>query len=144
MTFKKVFALSEQDRPDVAAGGVNGRRRVRRSSAPNAPPIRVLIAREIVRAKIGADVKGLGPRMTSRDFSTIARCEAKLVSAHTVAEIIVIEAKAASVYWRSHRDLGLMERKGGKPPPQPPAPARPKNRLAPSLLASNPKPAARI
>jgi CRISPR/Cas system-associated endonuclease Cas1 len=67
--------------------------------------------------KIASDVKGLGPRTTARDFSTIARCEAKLVSARSVAEIIVIEAKAASVYWRSHRDLGLIERKGGNLPP---------------------------
>ena len=76
----------------------------------------VQVAREIVRAKIAADAKGFGPRLTARDFSTIARCEAKLASARSVAEIIVIEAKAASVYWRSHRDLGLIERKGGNLP----------------------------
>jgi CRISPR/Cas system-associated endonuclease Cas1 len=76
----------------------------------------VQVAREIVRRKIAADVKGLGPRLTERDFSTIARCEAKLATARSVAEIIVIEAKAASVYWRSHRDLGLIERKGGHLP----------------------------
>jgi hypothetical protein len=76
----------------------------------------VQVAREIVRAKIAADRKALGLRVTERDFSTIARCEAKLTSARSVAEIIVIEAKAASVYWRSHRDLGLIERKGGNLP----------------------------
>jgi CRISPR/Cas system-associated endonuclease Cas1 len=76
----------------------------------------VQLAREIVRTKIAADLKGLGPRTTARDFSTIARCEEKLASARSVAEIIVIEAKAASVYWRSHRDLGLVERKGGNLP----------------------------
>jgi hypothetical protein len=42
--------------------------------------------------------------------------EASLVSTHSVAEIIMIEAKAASVYWRSWRDLGLIERKGGNLP----------------------------
>jgi CRISPR/Cas system-associated endonuclease Cas1 len=67
----------------------------------------VQVAREIVLAKIVADAEGFGPRLTERDFSTIARCEAKLATARSVAEIIVIEAKAASVYWRSHRDLGL-------------------------------------
>jgi CRISP-associated protein Cas1 len=72
----------------------------------------VQVAREIVRAKIAADAKGFGPRLTARDFSTIARCETRLASARSVAEIIVVEAKAASVYWRSHRDLGLIERKG--------------------------------
>jgi hypothetical protein len=61
-------------------------------------------------------VKGFGPRLTEGDFSTIIRCEAKLASARSVAEIIVIEAKAASIYWRSHRDLGLIERKGGNLP----------------------------
>jgi CRISPR/Cas system-associated endonuclease Cas1 len=76
----------------------------------------VQVAREIVRAKIAADVEGFGPRLTERDFSTIARCEAKLASARSVAEMIVIEAKAASVYWRSHRDLGLIERSGGNLP----------------------------
>ncbi len=66
--------------------------------------------------KIAADAKGIGPRLTTRDFSTIARCEAKLSAARSVAEIVVIEAKAASVYWRSHLDLGLVERKGGNLP----------------------------
>jgi CRISPR/Cas system-associated endonuclease Cas1 len=76
----------------------------------------VAVAREIVRAKIGADMKGIGARVIERDFKTIAGCEAKLMGARSVAEIIVIEAKAASVYWRSHRDLGLIERKGGNLP----------------------------
>jgi CRISPR/Cas system-associated endonuclease Cas1 len=69
-----------------------------------------------VLAKIAADVEGFGPRLTERDLSTIARCKVKLTDARSVAEIIIIEAKAASVYWRSHRDLGLIERKGGNLP----------------------------
>jgi CRISP-associated protein Cas1 len=72
----------------------------------------VQVAREIVRAKIAADVRALGPRVTERDGSTIARCEAKLEAARSVAELVVIEAKAASIYWRSHRDLGLVPRRG--------------------------------
>ena len=76
----------------------------------------VQIAQEIVGAKMAADVKGFGPRLTERDFSTIARCKTKLANARSVPEIIVIEARAASVYWRSHRDLGLIERKGGNLP----------------------------
>jgi hypothetical protein len=43
-------------------------------------------------------------------------CEAKLNDARSVAEILIIEAKAASVYWRSYRDLGLIECKGGNLP----------------------------
>jgi hypothetical protein len=76
----------------------------------------VQVAREIVKAKLAADARGFGPRLTERDFSTSARCEAKLASARSVGEIVVIEAKAASIYWRSHRDLGLFERKGGNLP----------------------------
>jgi hypothetical protein len=33
-----------------------------------------------------------------------------------LAEIMVIEAKVAAVYWRSHRDQGLIERKGSNLP----------------------------
>lgn len=76
----------------------------------------VLVATEIVSAKIAMDAKALGPRTTDRDLSTIARCRAKLTDARSVAEILVIEAKASSVYWRSYRDLGLIERKGGNLP----------------------------
>ena len=76
----------------------------------------VCIAREIVRTKITADKAALGPRVTPSMPQTIARCEAALVPARGVAEIIMIEARAASVYWRSWRDLGLIERKGGNLP----------------------------
>ena len=72
----------------------------------------VQVAREIVRAKIAADAKGLGPRVTERDLSTIARCKAKLAAARSVAEIVVIEAKAACVYWRSWRDFGVDRAQG--------------------------------
>ena len=72
----------------------------------------VQVAREIVRAKIAADASGLGSRVTARDLSIIARCKARLEAARSVAEIVVIEAKAASVYWRSWRDLGLIARRG--------------------------------
>ena len=65
----------------------------------------VQVAREIVRAKIAADMKGLGPRVMPRDRSTIARCEAKLVEARSVAEIVMIEAHAANAYWRSGATL---------------------------------------
>ena len=75
----------------------------------------VQVAREIVRAKIAADAKAVGPRLTARGFD-VARYEAKLAAARSVAEIMVIEAKAAAAYWRSHRDLGLVERKGGNLP----------------------------
>jgi CRISPR/Cas system-associated endonuclease Cas1 len=72
----------------------------------------VRIAREVIRAKIAADIEHLGPRVTARDLSIIARCKVRLGAAQSVAEIVVIEAKAASVYWRSWRDLGLIARRG--------------------------------
>src|SRR5271166_6786036 len=61
----------------------------------------VQVAREIVRAKIAAEAKGLGPRLDARGFD-VARYEAKLEASRSVAEIMVVEAKAAAVYWRSH------------------------------------------
>jgi CRISPR/Cas system-associated endonuclease Cas1 len=76
----------------------------------------VSIAREIVLTKIVADKAALGPRLTPAMPRTIARCEAALMIARSVAEVVMIEAKAASVYWRSYRDLGLIERKGGNLP----------------------------
>jgi CRISPR/Cas system-associated endonuclease Cas1 len=79
-----------------------------------ADPVRV--ARAIVQAKITADKSALGPRITPAMPRTIARCEAGLMAGRSVAEIVMIEAKAASVYWRSWRDLGLIERKGGNLP----------------------------
>jgi CRISPR/Cas system-associated endonuclease Cas1 len=80
----------------------------------SADPVR--IARAIVQSKVAADKAALGPRVTLAMPRTIARCEARLMTARSVAEIVMIEAKAASVYWRSHRDLGLIERKGGNLP----------------------------
>jgi CRISPR/Cas system-associated endonuclease Cas1 len=79
-----------------------------------ADPVR--IARAIVQAKIQADKASLGPRVTPVMPRTIARCEAALLTARTLSEIVMIEAKAASVYWRTWRDLGLIERKGGNLP----------------------------
>ena len=38
------------------------------------------------------------------------------MAARSVSEIVMIEARAANVYWRSWRDLGLIERKGGNLP----------------------------
>ena len=80
----------------------------------NADPVQV--AREIVQAKIAADVKGLGPRVTPAMPRTIARCFAELESARSVAEIVMIEARAGGVYWSSWRDLGLIPRRGADLP----------------------------
>jgi CRISP-associated protein Cas1 len=79
-----------------------------------ADPVRV--ARAIVSAKITVDKSTFGPRVTLAMPQTIARCEAELEKARSVAEIVGIEARAAGAYWRSWRDLGLIERKGGNLP----------------------------
>jgi CRISPR/Cas system-associated endonuclease Cas1 len=41
---------------------------------------------------------------------------AKLGAARTVTEIIIIESRAAAVYWRRFQDAGLRERKNGNLP----------------------------
>ena len=76
----------------------------------------VQVAREIVRAKIAADVKGFGPRVTPAMPRTIARYFAELERARGVAEIVMIEARAGGVYWRSWRDAGLIPRRGADLP----------------------------
>jgi CRISPR-associated endonuclease Cas1 len=75
----------------------------------------VKVAREIVRAKIGA-----GLNFTVKDADQ-RRCLAeewkgKLDAARSVAEIIMVESHAAAAYWRTFRDAGLRERKGGNLP----------------------------
>ena len=75
----------------------------------------VMVAREIVRAKIEA-----GLRFTVEDADERRRLadkwEAKLGAARSVAEIMMVESHAAAAYWRSFRDAGLRERKGGNLP----------------------------
>src|SRR5208282_1216112 len=75
----------------------------------------VKVAREIVRAKIGAELSATVPDavLRGRDF---AEWEVKLKSAKSVAEIMMIESHAAGAYWRTFRDVGLRERKNGNLP----------------------------
>ncbi len=78
-----------------------------------ADPVRV--AREIVRAKIEAGLK-----FTIKDADARQRAveewEAKLQAARSVAEIMVVEGRAAAAYWRCFQDAGLRERKNGNLP----------------------------
>ena len=75
----------------------------------------VKVAREIVRAKIEA---GLKLTMTDADARLRAaqEWEAKLQTARCVAEIMVVEGRAAAAYWRCFQDAGLRERKNGNLP----------------------------
>ena len=58
------------------------------------------IAREIVRAKIAAELKATIPdaKARSREFE---EWDIKLNSARSVAEIMIVESRAAASYWRS-------------------------------------------
>ena len=78
-----------------------------------ADPIK--IAREIVRAKIGEELKATisDAPARKRDFEKWA---IKLNSARSVAEIMIVESRAAASYWRTFRDAGLRERKNGNLP----------------------------
>jgi CRISP-associated protein Cas1 len=78
-----------------------------------ADPIR--IAREIVRAKIGAELKATIPDAGARRHE-LEEWDIKLNSARSVPEIMIVESRAAASYWRTFRDVGLRERKNGNLP----------------------------
>jgi CRISPR-associated endonuclease Cas1 len=73
------------------------------------------VAREIVRAKIGAELNATIPdaRARRREFE---EWDLKLNSARSVAEIMIVESRAAVSYWRTFRNAGLRERKNGNLP----------------------------
>jgi hypothetical protein len=75
----------------------------------------VKVAREIVRAKIAAELKAtiLDAAARKREFE---EWDSKLNSARSVAEIMIVESRAAASYWRTFRDAGLRERKNGNLP----------------------------
>jgi hypothetical protein len=78
-----------------------------------ADPVRM--AREIVRAKIDAGLKSTVQDAVGQRRS-MAEWRAKLDAARSVAEIMMVESHAAAAYWRTFRDAGLRERKGGNLP----------------------------
>ena len=73
------------------------------------------IAREIVRAKIDAELKATIPDAEARKRE-FEEWDIKLNSARSVAEIMIVESRAAASYWRTFRDAGLRERKNGNLP----------------------------
>jgi CRISPR/Cas system-associated endonuclease Cas1 len=75
----------------------------------------VKVAREIVRAKIGAELKATIPDAEARKRQ-FGEWDIKLNSARSVAEIMIVESRAAASYWRTFRDAGLRERKNGNLP----------------------------
>jgi CRISPR-associated endonuclease Cas1 len=75
----------------------------------------VQIAREIVRAKIAAELKATVPEAEARRHRA-SEWDDKLNSSRTIGEIMMIESHAAAAYWRAFRDVGLRERKNGNLP----------------------------
>ena len=75
----------------------------------------VKIAREIVRAKIDAELNATIPEAMARKCE-FEEWDIKLNSARSVAEIMMVESRAAGSYWRTFRDAGLRERKNGNLP----------------------------
>jgi CRISPR-associated protein Cas1 len=75
----------------------------------------VKMAREIVRAKIGAELKATIPDAPARKRQ-FDQWDIKLNSVRSVAEIMIVESRAAASYWRTFRDAGLRERKNGNLP----------------------------
>jgi CRISPR/Cas system-associated endonuclease Cas1 len=75
----------------------------------------VKVAREIVRAKIDAELNATisDAEARKREFED---WDVKLNSARSVAEIMIVESRAAASYWRTFRDAGLRERKNGNLP----------------------------
>jgi CRISPR-associated endonuclease Cas1 len=75
----------------------------------------VKVARQIVRAKIAAELKAtiLDAEARNREFE---EWDIKLSAALSVAEIMIVESRAAASYWRTYRDAGLREGKNGNLP----------------------------
>ena len=78
-----------------------------------ADPVRM--AREIVRAKIEASLK-FTVREPDARHRTAEEWKGKLSVARSVAEIMIVESRAAAAYWRCFQDAGLRQRKSGNLP----------------------------
>jgi CRISP-associated protein Cas1 len=72
-------------------------------------------ARELVRAKIERELEAILPGLSERRVR-LAQWETRIDTSHTVAELLIVEAKAAADYWRAFASSGLREAKGGNLP----------------------------
>jgi CRISPR-associated protein Cas1 len=72
-------------------------------------------ARELVRAKIERELEAI-ERNPSDRRGRLAEWETRIGASRTVAELLIVEAKAAADYWRAFADKGLREAKGGNLP----------------------------
>jgi CRISPR/Cas system-associated endonuclease Cas1 len=72
-------------------------------------------ATELVRAKIERELEAIVRDKPTR-LARLAEWETRISASRTVAELLIIEAKAAADYWRAFADRGLREAKGGNLP----------------------------
>jgi CRISPR/Cas system-associated endonuclease Cas1 len=86
---------------DQVGGLGEGRQRARQPS-PNAWPMDQL--------------DGLDDRAADADRATFDHWMARTNTARTMADLLIIEARASAAYWRSYRHLGLREARGGNLP----------------------------
>jgi CRISP-associated protein Cas1 len=80
-------------------------------------------ARELVRAKIERELEAMAlrkpiacPELVEGRRARLAEWQARIGASRTVAELLIVEAKAAADYWRSFASCGLREAKGGNLP----------------------------
>jgi CRISP-associated protein Cas1 len=72
-------------------------------------------ARELVRAKIERELEAIERDRATR-LASLSQWQARIAATRTVAELLIVEAKAAADYWRAFADKGLREAKGGNLP----------------------------
>jgi CRISPR-associated protein Cas1 len=72
-------------------------------------------AREVVRVKIERELEAIVRDRPTR-LARLAEWQARIAATHTVAELLIVEAKAAADYWRAFASSGLREAKGGNLP----------------------------
>jgi CRISP-associated protein Cas1 len=72
-------------------------------------------ARELVRAKIERELEAIENNHPTR-LVRLAEWQTRIATTHSVAELLIVEAKAAADYWRAFADRGLREAKDGNLP----------------------------
>jgi CRISP-associated protein Cas1 len=72
-------------------------------------------ARELVRAKIERELEATEKDRPTR-LARLAEWQTRIAATCSVAELLIVEAKAAADYWRAFADKGLREAKGGNLP----------------------------
>ena len=72
-------------------------------------------ARELVRAKIERELEAI-ERNPSARLARLVEWQARIAATRSVADLLIVEAKAAADYWRAFAACGLREAKGGNLP----------------------------